>query len=162
MDDDLQDAVAVGTAHAKQVHGGIVHAHQQPDASCLLRHQEVAMGGRQTAELGRTQVKIQTILASPIKSIFVPPIKSILVPRTSHLVPRTILVPPNIQIRIEPQKPTEVHQEHQMEIGKVALALVQPLNAGADVLEQRLVLLLVAQGVIQKLADEEGGQSMPR
>ena len=49
-----------------------------------------------------------------------------------------------------------------MEIGKVALALVQPLNAGAEVLEQRPVLLLVAQGVVQELADEEGDGQLRR
>ena len=54
LDDEFQDAVAVGTTHAEKMHREEVHAHEQADATGLVGHQEIAMQRCVLAETGRT------------------------------------------------------------------------------------------------------------
>ena len=123
-DQYLQDAVAVGSVEAEQMHRGIVHAHHQLDVCSLLGHQEVAMRGYLLAKRGGAQVEVASFVII-------------------------------VQIRIKPQESAEVHQEYQMKVGKLCLTLVQPFNAVANIVKQRLVVLFVPQCMVEKFVDEQ-------
>ena len=65
LDENLQDTITICTTQTEEMHGGIVHTHQQMDATGLLRHQKVTMQRWLFAEAGSTQVKIQTVFTIP-------------------------------------------------------------------------------------------------
>ena len=54
----------------------------------------------------------------------------------------------DLYIGIEAQKTAEVHEENEVEVGKVVLAAIKPFNAAAHIVEKGLVLLLVTQGIM--------------
>ena len=54
----LENAVALGTGETEEVHRGIIHTHQLVNVSSLGRHQKVAMKGNVTAKSGGTKVKV--------------------------------------------------------------------------------------------------------
>ena len=55
---NLKYACTLSMVETEEVHRRIVHSHELPDVAGLLRHEEVAMDGRSTAEHGTTQVEI--------------------------------------------------------------------------------------------------------
>ena len=59
------------------------------------------------------------------------------------------------QVGIETEEAREVHEEDQVKVGIVGLATVQPLNTVGYIVEHRLVALLTAQGMIEKLGKEK-------
>ena len=42
-----------------------------------------------------------------------------------------------------------------MKVGKVALAPIEPFYTGTHIVEQRFIVLFIAQGMIQELTDKQ-------
>ena len=61
-----------------------------------------------------------------------------------------------VEIGVETKESRKAHEKHQMEIGKVAVLPIEPLDTISDIIEKQGILLFTPQSIIEKLRDEKG------
>ena len=66
------------------------------------------------------------------------------------------------QVRVEAQKARQVHQEHQVKVGRSPFATVQPPDRVCQVGIERRIFHLLMQGMCEKFGQEEGDGSLVR
>jgi len=60
-----------------------------------------------------------------------------------------------VEVGVEAEKTAEAHEKDEVEVGEAVRLAVEPLDAAGDVVEEGLVALFGAQGVVEELGDEE-------
>lgn len=128
----LQTAYALLSVEGEEVHVVVVHAHEATDGSCFLGVQIIPVQRRTAAELGIEQVEIITGQVS-------------------------------VEVGIKSQKARKTHEEDQVEIGHTASrASVKPADGVGQVGKERTVGALFAQGMIEKLTQEQSDGRLDR
>ena len=122
--DDHEATVALGTAHAKEVHRLVIHTKQETDAGCLIGPQERTCLGQQWGEVSIQHIEI---------AVF-----------------RVVL---HIGIKPqEAGKAHEEHQVEIGE--RTAFALVEPTDGVDEVGKQGFIGSLFLQGTVEELRQE--------
>lgn len=60
-----------------------------------------------------------------------------------------------LQVGVEAQETAEAHKKHQVEVGIMSSAVVEPLHARHYIVEERLVALLASQGMVEEFGHEK-------
>ena len=129
----MEDALPLGSGEAEEVHGGVVHAEERGEGTCLCLPEEMGMGGLTVAVGACQKVEIES-----------PP----------HIPKRGEY----FQVGIDAEETAEVHEEGEVEVGDGGGGLnhIEPLEGGLDVVVEGGVVLLFAQGGAEKFGEEEG------
>lgn len=60
-----------------------------------------------------------------------------------------------VEVGVEAEETAQPHEEHEVEVGEAVCLAVEPLDAAGDIVEEGLVALFGAEGVVEELGHEE-------